>query len=141
MGGGAKCDTPGVGQKGRPEPGLPWWNSKDDCHQIAEGTENRSVLFLQNNYLYYPNGEEATTIGACRAYFPLNGIYGGTPDLSIKSFVLNFGDGETSIQEIVNGKSSNGKSDEWYSVDGRKLEGKPTQKGIYIVNGKKMLIK
>ena len=113
---------------------------------FEKGTENRSVLFLQNNNLYYPNGEEATTIGAFRAYFSLDGIWGGEPeepegDSGVHSFVLNFGDGETSIQEIVNGKSSNGKSDEWYSVDGRKLEGKPTQKGIYIVNGKKMLIK
>ncbi|MBO4642436.1 MAG: fibronectin type III domain-containing protein [Bacteroidaceae bacterium] len=107
---------------------------------FAKGTKKRDVLFLQNNYLYYPNGEEATTIGACRAYFPLNGIYGGVPDLSIKSFVLNFGDGETSIQEIVNGKSSNGKSDEWYSIDGRKLEGKPTQGGVYISNGRKVLL-
>ena len=29
----------------------------------------------------------------------------------------------------------------WYSLDGRKLQGKPTQKGLYIVNGKKVIIK
>ena len=108
---------------------------------FAKGTEKRDVLFLQNGNLYYPDGTNPTTIGACRAYFPLNGIYGGVPDLSIKSFVLNFGDGETAIEEIVNGKSSNGKSDEWYSIDGRKLEGKPVQRGIYINNNKKTFIK
>ena len=27
----------------------------------------------------------------------------------------------------------------WYTLDGRKLQGKPTQKGIHIVNGKKVL--
>ncbi|MBO4642687.1 MAG: hypothetical protein J5661_07520 [Bacteroidaceae bacterium] len=113
---------------------------------FAKGTENRSVLFLQNNNLYYPDGKEATTIGAFRAYFSLDGIKGGEPeeepegDSGVHSFVLNFGDGETGIQEIVNGKSSNGKSDEWYSIDGRKLEGKPTQGGVYISNGRKVLI-
>ena len=32
-------------------------------------------------------------------------------------------------------------SDEWYTLDGRKLNGKPTTKGLYIVNGKKVMIK
>lgn len=30
---------------------------------------------------------------------------------------------------------------EWYSLDGRKLSGKPTAKGLYINNGKKVVIK
>jgi hypothetical protein len=29
----------------------------------------------------------------------------------------------------------------WYTLDGRKLSGKPAQKGIYIHNGKKVAIK
>ena len=29
----------------------------------------------------------------------------------------------------------------WYTIDGRKLNGKPTMKGIYVVNGKKVVIK
>ena len=32
-------------------------------------------------------------------------------------------------------------SDVWYTLDGRKLNGKPTTKGLYIVNGKKVMIK
>ena len=32
-------------------------------------------------------------------------------------------------------------SDAWYTIDGRKLDGKPTQRGIYINNGKKTIIK
>ena len=30
---------------------------------------------------------------------------------------------------------------EWYSLDGRKLNGAPTEKGLYIINGKKVLVK
>lgn len=30
---------------------------------------------------------------------------------------------------------------EWYTIDGRKLKGQPTQKGIYVKNGKKHVIK
>lgn len=29
----------------------------------------------------------------------------------------------------------------WYTVDGRRVGGKPTQKGLYIINGKKVVIK
>ena len=32
-------------------------------------------------------------------------------------------------------------TDAWYTLDGRKLSGKPTRKGIYIFNGKKVVIK
>ena len=28
-----------------------------------------------------------------------------------------------------------------YTLDGRRIEGRPTQKGVYIVNGKKTIIK
>jgi hypothetical protein len=31
--------------------------------------------------------------------------------------------------------------DGWYDMSGRKLEGKPTASGIYINNGKKIVIK
>lgn len=31
--------------------------------------------------------------------------------------------------------------DVYYTLDGRKLEGKPTAKGMYIVNGRKVIIK
>ncbi len=32
-------------------------------------------------------------------------------------------------------------SDAWYSIDGSRLNGKPAQKGVYINNGKKIIIK
>ena len=30
-------------------------------------------------------------------------------------------------------------NNDWYSIDGKRLSGKPTQKGVYIVNGKKVV--
>ena len=29
----------------------------------------------------------------------------------------------------------------WYTIDGRRVGGKPTQKGLYIINGEKVVIK
>ncbi|MBR5686630.1 MAG: leucine-rich repeat protein [Prevotella sp.] len=37
--------------------------------------------------------------------------------------------------------SSDSQSQSWYTLDGQKLDKKPTQKGVYIVNGKKMVVK
>ena len=49
-------------------------------------------------------------------------------------------DDETGIQAIENGQWSmvNG---QWYDLQGRKLSGKPTLKGLYIMNGKKKIFK
>ena len=44
----------------------------------------------------------------------------------------------TDINEVTTGNET---TDGWYTIDGIKLEGEPTTKGIYIVNGKKVIIK
>ena len=31
--------------------------------------------------------------------------------------------------------------DTWYDLNGRKLNGMPTKKGMYIMNGKKVVVK
>ena len=49
------------------------------------------------------------------------------------------GDDTTATMEIIQ-PAANGTGD-WYSLDGRKLSSKPTQKGVYIQNGKKIVIK
>ena len=51
---------------------------------------------------------------------------------------LSIGDGTTSLREVNSGEVN---SEEWYSLDGRKLEGKPTKKGVYIRNGKKEVVR
>jgi hypothetical protein len=51
-------------------------------------------------------------------------------------------DGETTgIREVKSeGVKSEKWADPWYSMDGRKLDGKPTKKGLYIQNGKKVVV-
>ena len=102
--------------------------------------EDKSVLFLQGEKLYYPDGVKPTTINSFRAYFQLDGIYGGVPEETsgVHNFVLNFGDGETT--GITTTKLTNQNVD-WYSIDGRKLNQKPQQRGIYISNGRKVMVK
>lgn len=104
---------------------------------------DRSVLYLASgNLLYYPT--VSMNIGAFRAYFSLNGLTAGDIESGVNSIVLNFDGESTSIDHIewsvVNGQGSMA-NDQWYTIDGRRLDGKPSTKGLYIHNGKKLMIK
>ncbi len=100
-----------------------------------------TVLYLgAENKLYYPSS--AVTIGSCRAYFQLKGdLTAGEPATeNIRAFVLDFAE-ETGIREISKESRSQGVAGGWYSLDGRRLDAKPTDAGLYIHNGRKVLIK
>ena len=105
-----------------------------DPTEIYDDGHTRYYLGAQNT-LYYPTDEDFT-VKAFRAYFQLT-----DPNVNASAIVLNFGDGETTgIGSIDNGELRI-ENDDWYSLDGRRLSGKPTAHGIYINNGKKIVIK
>ena len=102
-----------------------------------------AVLYLGNgNKLYYPSQDR--TMGSCRAVFRLhNGLAVGNPTAGarVTSFVMNLGDDETTGITTTNDANYTNKTDAWYDLQGRRVSGKPTAKGIYINNGKKVVIK
>ena len=94
---------------------------------------------FQQSTLYYPAEGHDRTINSFRAYFHV--------DLSttsgVRAFVLNFGDNDetTGIIPTTNFTNyTNSDSDAWYDLSGRKLSGKPTKPGLYINNGRKILV-
>jgi hypothetical protein len=102
------------------------------------GMERKNILYLgPDNTLYYP--DQAMTIGSCRGHFRLQGIEAGDPTVS--AIELNFGDETTAIHSVQSSKLKAQSNDAWHTLDGRKLSGKPTQKGVYINNGIKVVIK
>ena len=99
---------------------------------------DRSVLFLKSNKLVFPvNG---SYINAQRAAFFLKGVQVSTSIGNlIKECIVNLDDEDpTGIAELLGIEEEAGT---WYDLNGRKLTGKPAQKGIYINNGKKTIIK
>ena len=54
------------------------------------------------------------------------------------TFPLILGNDATGIISVSNGQSS---TDNWYTIDGRRLQNRPAHKGVYINNGKKTVIK
>ena len=50
-------------------------------------------------------------------------------------------DGQTTAISVVNNQVVEGNANGWYTINGMKLDSMPTEKGIYINNGKKVVIK
>ena len=83
---------------------------------------------------------DAVTVGAFRWIIRKVNKFGATPSYA-REMIFFDGDNETtSLREISNEKLviSN---DDYYTLDGRKLQGKPTAKGIYVHGGRKTVVK
>ncbi|MBQ7180273.1 MAG: leucine-rich repeat domain-containing protein [Bacteroidaceae bacterium] len=95
------------------------------------------ILFLSSgNTLLHPSSLPNNMKGF-RAYFQLKGEVASLA----RAFSLDFGDGETTgIISLKNGQPA-AAQDGIYDLLGRKIEDQPTQKGVYIKNGKKVIIK
>ena len=108
-----------------------------------EGNKNEILLMTTGNKIGYSKNPRTLNCFRCHFYVPTNG---GQQAHSIE---VDFGEGETtSLSEELRVKSEECNAtlrslveEVWYSLDGRKLEGKPTAKGMYIVNGRKVIIK
>ena len=110
---------------------------------LSYAAADQSVLLMgEESKLYYPLS--GASIGAFLAYFQLNnGITAGDLPSSIKSFVHNLDD------EILDGivlppalhPQSSASAALWFTLDGRRLDTQPTQPGLYIVGGRKVVIK
>lgn len=95
---------------------------------------DHSVLFVTGgNKLTYPTADG--NINAFRAYFHLK----GDAPVKARAFSLNLGDGTTAITTVLGNEPTMARGT--YTLDGRRIDGQPTQRGVYIVNGKKTVVK
>ena len=101
-----------------------------------EATEIAASSATSNNYAF--NGKQfvwvktALAVGQYKAWLE---VPTGTQSAPILTLV--FGDAtkieNTNVPNLTNG--------DWYDLNGRKLQGKPTKKGVYIMNGRKVVVK
>ena len=93
---------------------------------------------------YVCNGKEFVkvrgegTLAANKAYLFVEG--NNTPaSIPFRRSIDGEGEGTTGLDaSLVNSEEVNSV---WYDLNGRRLQGKPSQKGIYIKNGKKIVVK
>ena len=106
-------------------------------NSVSLAAYDKSYLYFgANNKLLWP--DQNVTLGACRAYFKI-GENNAVNAKGFTRFVIDFGEETTAIHdaEVI---MQNGNADAWYTVDGIRLSGKPSKKGMYINNGKKVVV-
>ncbi|MBQ6225582.1 MAG: chitobiase/beta-hexosaminidase C-terminal domain-containing protein [Bacteroidaceae bacterium] len=100
---------------------------------------DQSKLFISNNTFYYVGVN--TTIGAQRAYFQLYGFIYDTGAASVggvKEFGITFLDEDpTGIEDVNDNLNLN--DEPIYNIAGQRIQ--KMQRGINIVNGKKIFVK
>ena len=93
---------------------------------------DKTVLFIiGGNKLTYPSGDG--NINGFRAYFKLKDEVAA----QASAFHMSFDDDATGITTVISDEPTTASGT--YTLDGRRIEGQPTQKGVYIVNGKKVI--
>ena len=111
---------------------------------IYESGDKHNLYLASGNKIYYPTNT-GYSVKACRGYFVLkNELTAGEPSSNapVRAFVLNFGNDDDDDEPTgVRSEELGVRSEDWYDLNGRKLQGKPTQRGIYINNGRKVVIK
>ena len=102
-----------------------------------------AIYALNVNNLWSKNSatevEGSTFIRSLRPVRPFEAYMTveGSSSSALRAIPIN--ETPTGIFEMEDGR---GKMDEvWYTLDGRKLQGKPTAKGLYIINGRKVVVK
>lgn len=98
----------------------------------TETTLESNWLYIKDNRFKYSNG--TSNVKPYRAYFRFCDF---TDAMHSRSIII-VEDGATGIR-LVDGVQADG--GDWYDLSGRRLSGKPASKGVYIQNGKKVVIK
>ena len=101
---------------------------------INAGNIDKIIMLSTGNRLGYSKSTRTLRSFRCHFEVPTNG---SAP--AMNDFVINFGE-ETSLREISNEELVIRNYD-YYTLDCRKLQGKPSKKGLYIHGGRKFVIK
>ena len=112
-------------------------NTKNKLSVNTSATEIEAALI----YLFY-KGEFVLnakgTLPAGKVYLDLRDTSDPTP--APRLYIVG-GDSNTTEIEDVRYNKEDAQNERWFTLDGRMLQGKPTQKGLYIKNGRKVVIR
>ncbi len=106
---------------------------------ITDANLNEVIYLSDDNTLGYAAAPRM--LHSCHAHIIAPANADGTR--SMTRGIINYGDGTTDIISLRDGITEKVSSarDGWYDLQGRRLNGTPQRKGIYIHNGKKTVIK
>ena len=118
--------------------------SDNELKGLSERTLASDVKTTYGTSTIYVMGNKSNKFGFHKytgTYMPANKAFLalGSGSSAPLRMVIDDDEETTGVASMADGIDD--MSDEWYTLDGRKLNGKPTTKGLYIVNGKKVMIK
>ncbi len=115
---------------------------------VTINASDRFALYLDNKSTFC-NPETNVKLDACSIYLKTDedkiGFYEGTKSLmtiegDLIRFDLDIVDAATGIETIENGQSKM-EVKQWYDLNGRRFSTEPSMKGVYVHDGKKVVIK
>ena len=98
--------------------------------QVPASTDAKTVYALNGKQFVYV--KNALTIGANKAWLEVDNA------AARKLTIVFDGNGTTGIADNKRESITNNR---YYDLNGRKLNAAPTQKGVYILNGKKVVVR
>lgn len=104
--------------------GVMEWLTEPRTVSVGEG-----YTLYKDEFVMVSSG----TLPAGIAFLPAGGV-------SARALSIPGTDSQTTGIDGMTTSDSEGK-EEWYTLDGKRLDGKPSQKGLYLRNGKKVVIK
>ena len=112
-----------------------------DDNQTVMSNSSTTYYDYNNNTFAEIGTETGVDILPYRAYFTKIASSSAT----LKGILFDYEGVATGINPLKEGYGQRskveGQSNGWYMLDGRKLQGNPNAKGVYIYNGKKAIVK
>jgi len=113
---------------------------KEDIIGLSE-TEGEYTNFVLYEDAFRPVGDyDYVNLRANRAYLQIPTANLTTSGGAESMLRVNFDDGTTDITVVPDADDTTSNTNVWYTLDGRRLEGEPTTKGIYINQNRKIVI-
>lgn len=107
-----------------------------DTSNGYDGDINEIILLSSDNTLGY--SKNPRTLRSCRAHFMIPTSAGIR---AMMDFDIDFDDEEVTAIANLKSQISSLKPESWFTLQGVKLEGKPTERGIYLHNGRKEAVR
>ena len=139
----AKTDVAGVKFVGAYKPFTLTVAEGEAVDGYVDGADaGKKISYLSKGNFVYAVSTDGTksrknlNVTFTRGYLDFNGSSFAAPLITVEE-----ADGSTTVISAITSDGTAVKAEGWYNLNGVKLQGAPTQKGVYIQNGKKIIVK
>ena len=104
-------------------------------YDVKVGLTGEGIWAINQNGVFKQLTSVTTNLDATKAYLDL------TADANARGILVEEANGEVTAISTISAEVTTNTADGWYTINGVKLNNMPTEKGVYILNGKKIVVK